>query len=312
MDRSIAHLRRYSNYLSPKVGFFSADTWSMFTIWLRNALLVQITVVAGDRVRLDAAASPLSAFSTGRRSATALGDRGAVPPRRRRHRRQPDSFRPPARWKLLRAKSWPLGLAAAAILAAAAWVYGAHRLRAVSRRRGRLPCGGSDRRIAGARSLLPSAGGGKTDRALWPGDDPPADINFTQAWAQWIVVVPMMATGYLVAAILWGESQAAVPAISPVSTRSAVSFTEGMEYWPFPLSVLFVSIWLLSICSVRTRKEWKGVAAAFAARCVRRRAARPPQRHHGAVSRVGSQSRDGAAARIRLGAAVRLVAFALP
>src|SRR5207342_259465 len=42
---SIAHLRRYSNYLSPEVGFFSADTWSMFTIWIRNTILVQVTVV---------------------------------------------------------------------------------------------------------------------------------------------------------------------------------------------------------------------------------------------------------------------------
>ena len=44
-DASIRHLRRYSNYLSPDVGFFSADTWSMFTVWLRNAMLVQWTVV---------------------------------------------------------------------------------------------------------------------------------------------------------------------------------------------------------------------------------------------------------------------------
>src|SRR5262249_48596797 len=44
-DKSIAHLRRYSNYLSPKLGFFSADTWSMFTIWIRNTLLVQFTVI---------------------------------------------------------------------------------------------------------------------------------------------------------------------------------------------------------------------------------------------------------------------------
>ena len=41
---SIRHLRRYSNYLSPEVGFFSADTWSMFTVWFRNALLIQWTV----------------------------------------------------------------------------------------------------------------------------------------------------------------------------------------------------------------------------------------------------------------------------
>jgi predicted acylesterase/phospholipase RssA len=44
-DDSVDHLRRYSNYLSPKVGFFSADTWSMFTIWMRNTILVQVTVV---------------------------------------------------------------------------------------------------------------------------------------------------------------------------------------------------------------------------------------------------------------------------
>ena len=44
-DDSVDHLRRYSNYLSPKVGFFSADTWSMFTVWIRNTMLVQITVI---------------------------------------------------------------------------------------------------------------------------------------------------------------------------------------------------------------------------------------------------------------------------
>src|SRR5262245_28707901 len=44
---SIGHLRRYSNYLSPRVGFFSADTWSMVTIWLRNTLLIQVTVILG-------------------------------------------------------------------------------------------------------------------------------------------------------------------------------------------------------------------------------------------------------------------------
>ncbi len=49
---SIAHLRRYSNYLSPKVGFFSADTWSMVMIWIRNFLLVQVTVILAIAVIL--------------------------------------------------------------------------------------------------------------------------------------------------------------------------------------------------------------------------------------------------------------------
>lgn len=45
--QSIAHLSKFSNYLSPKVGLFSADTWTMLTTWMRNAALVQLTIVCG-------------------------------------------------------------------------------------------------------------------------------------------------------------------------------------------------------------------------------------------------------------------------
>jgi hypothetical protein len=38
---SIGFLRRYSNYHSPKLGFLSADSWSMLTNWSRNAILLQ-------------------------------------------------------------------------------------------------------------------------------------------------------------------------------------------------------------------------------------------------------------------------------
>lgn len=44
---SIDYLRRYSNYLSPKVGLFSADTWTMLAVWLRNTLLIQLMVIVG-------------------------------------------------------------------------------------------------------------------------------------------------------------------------------------------------------------------------------------------------------------------------
>ncbi len=43
-ENSIAYLRRYSNYLSPKLGLLSADTWSMMTVWLRNTILIQIMI----------------------------------------------------------------------------------------------------------------------------------------------------------------------------------------------------------------------------------------------------------------------------
>ncbi|MDH4065970.1 MAG: hypothetical protein OEW19_16340, partial [Acidobacteriota bacterium] len=36
-------------------------------------------------------------------------------------------------------------------------------------------------------------------------------------------------------------------------------------YWPFPLSVVFVSIWLLSFCAIRSRRDWKGLLAALGA-----------------------------------------------
>lgn len=35
----ISHLRTYSNYLSPKIGAFSVDTWTLITIYLRNLFL---------------------------------------------------------------------------------------------------------------------------------------------------------------------------------------------------------------------------------------------------------------------------------
>ena len=46
-QKAIAHLRAYSNYLTPKVSALSADTWSLFSIWSRNTLLNLVTLVAG-------------------------------------------------------------------------------------------------------------------------------------------------------------------------------------------------------------------------------------------------------------------------
>ena len=45
-DRSIEHLRRYSSYLAPHSGVLSADTWTMWGTWIRNAFLIQLTGIA--------------------------------------------------------------------------------------------------------------------------------------------------------------------------------------------------------------------------------------------------------------------------
>lgn len=44
-DRAIRFLREYSNYLTPKLGLFSGDTWALVAIYLRNALLNQLVIL---------------------------------------------------------------------------------------------------------------------------------------------------------------------------------------------------------------------------------------------------------------------------
>jgi hypothetical protein len=43
---AIRFLRDYSNYLTPQVGMFSADTWTAALIWLRNTILNMIVIVS--------------------------------------------------------------------------------------------------------------------------------------------------------------------------------------------------------------------------------------------------------------------------
>lgn len=44
--RAIDHLRKFSRYLAPEAGLFSADTWTIAMVWLRNTLLLQATLVS--------------------------------------------------------------------------------------------------------------------------------------------------------------------------------------------------------------------------------------------------------------------------
>jgi hypothetical protein len=43
----IRWLRRYSNYLTPRKGMFTGDTWVAFAIWLRNTFLNQMILISG-------------------------------------------------------------------------------------------------------------------------------------------------------------------------------------------------------------------------------------------------------------------------
>lgn len=41
----VSHLRAYSNYLTPRLGFLSADTWSLIATYLRNLLLNWVVII---------------------------------------------------------------------------------------------------------------------------------------------------------------------------------------------------------------------------------------------------------------------------
>src|SRR5579872_4322318 len=45
--KALAHLRAYSNYLTPKVSMLSADTWTLWAIWSRNTMLHVSTLITG-------------------------------------------------------------------------------------------------------------------------------------------------------------------------------------------------------------------------------------------------------------------------
>ncbi|HLG57645.1 MAG TPA: patatin-like phospholipase family protein [Vicinamibacterales bacterium] len=273
---SIGHLRRYSNYLSPRVGFFSADTWSMLTIWLRNALLVQITVILAIACVLMLPRPLFELFQqwpgvgNWRWVTIILFVAGVVGIAGNQisvtgHDKMP----------LLQARSWLLGLILGAICVGVAWLYG--RSVDFDPFHGGLISYWAAAPIA---LLLVATGFVLQPVAVriaavvyrLSGVDPPDRINYTQAWVQYAVVTPMMVAAFLVTAILWAESTGVTLGEAPAADRVVLStltsygafFMQAGQYWPFPLSVVFASLWLLSVCSVSWR-DWKSAFAAIGA-----------------------------------------------
>jgi hypothetical protein len=251
---SIRHLRRHSNYLSPKVGFFSADTWSMFTIWIRNTLLIQLMVILAIAAVLLPPRPLLEIFqgwpaAGGWRWLTIGFFLIAVVGIAGNHLRLTRKDSP---W-VLHGERWLAGLLSATACMAAA--YGVIRWFDFDPFAG----GPIDPRpaILVAGLLVLSAFcfqpvGVKLVGFFLKKTDRPTQINYTQGWVQVAVVMPLMITGILVAAVLWGESR--VGDLSSLHTFGALLRT-SQKFWPFPLAVVFVSLWLLSLCGMR---RWTG------------------------------------------------------
>jgi hypothetical protein len=257
--RSIAHLRRYSNYLSPQVGFFSADTWSMFTVWLRNALLMQWTVIMAVACVLLLPRLLPRWFATWYDVHNwrwlgvltfVLAVVGIAGNQQWVSRGQPA-------W-LTKTKHWPAGLAVAAACLVVGLVY--------ARISGFDPFGPGpvDPLTAAIEAFLVVLGGYATlpllvaAYGLVTGTEAP-QLNYTQNHVQWFIVVPLLATGFFVGAVLWAEA-AATSHFKDLTTYGEL-FTNGWRLWPFPLAVVFFSIWLLSICSVQRFRGRAALAA---------------------------------------------------
>ena len=260
-DESIDHLRRYSNYLSPDLGFFSADTWSMFTIWFRNALLVQTTVVLAIACVLTVPRLLAVLFANWAEVGHLrwlsiilflFGVVGIAGNETRVSRLR--SLR------ILRAESWVVGAVSAAALLTVAWVYGIYMQFepfAVGTIKPSAAIPIALLLVAAAFLLQPVAVRfvGEVTR------DAPTQVNYTQAWVQGAVVLPMLATGFFVAAILWNES---VTVCAVADLGYGALFLAMGRYWPFPLAIMFFSIWLLSFCGVSSLKNWGWLVAFFA------------------------------------------------
>jgi len=283
---SIAYLRRYSNYLSPKVGFFSADTWSMLTIWLRNTMLIQATVILAIACALLVPRPLFWLFDwwpnagSWRWATVVLFIFGIVgiagnqwqltagPPFKRRN------WRPV---ELLEGKAWRFGLAGAVVLFVLAraamrlFAFDPFMVRDVTDPAYTVAQAatrsGEALLIAG---LLVLSGFFLQPVAVtvvaFVSKERPKQVNYTQGYVQICVVIPLMVVALLVTSILWAQAVGS-PQVTSLNTLTEYStlVSHAWKFWPFHLSIVFISFWLLSFFAVASRRQPGRLLIAFAA-----------------------------------------------
>jgi len=244
-NESVRHLRRYSNYLSPMVGFFSADTWTMATIWLRNTLLVQLTIILGIAVLLSL--PPLLLFSlfewwpeaenwSWLIIALAIVSVAGIAGNNWRLNRDKISS--------LDSDIWWKGALLALVCLIIAFIAIKSNLDPFldesyfSNRKNLL--------VDIPMALLLVAAGFFLLPGIMKLVNPKHKMNYSQAWVQWLVVLPTMLVGFVVAAILWRQSQ------SSKWSSFGDYFTQAWAYSPFLFTVMFVSLFLFSFCCTRS------------------------------------------------------------
>ena len=253
-ETSVRHLRRYANYLSPQLGFFSADSWSIATIWLRNTMLIQITIVLALLSLFVVPQIGLDFFvkwpgEGALRVATfilfGLGVVGAAGNLLDLHR--PDSW-------VLKSENWnasallgglPLG---AAIYGYASWP-----------RVWWMDICISAALLSGLFMLLPVAVKLYALGQRFQGvqEDKRADrIRYGQALTQILLVVPMLVAAYLIASVM---SFQAYWTFTGDGYSSILS--EALGHWWLPFSFAVFTFLMLSLCLLKKGSGWKGLWA---------------------------------------------------
>ena len=287
---SIAYLRRYSNYLSPRVGFFSADTWSMLTIWLRNTILIQTTVILAIACALLVPRPLFWLFhwwpgAGALRWATVLlfifGIVGIAGNHWQLTAGPPLQYgTPPREWRpvnLLKAKWWSIGLAGSVVLVALAFLtmrlfaFNPFAVYDVNDSSYTVADGlirvGEALLIAGLFLLSGFLLQPVAVRivALFSAERP-EKVNYTQGYVQVCVVTPLMIVALLVTSMLWAQAtgRAGVTSLSTLNQYSTL-VSQAWKFWPFHLSIVFVSFWLLSFFAVSSRRRPGRLLIAFIA-----------------------------------------------
>ena len=142
-------------------------------------------------------------------------------------------------------------------------------------------------------------------RVFWFGKTgAPEQVNYTQAWAQAVVVIPLMGAACLMAAVLWGEARGEA---GPAGPRRLDHLRRGRRSWLALLAVPAVGRLRVAVAAV----VLLGPRPPALARCGRRdggaagrRRRVPPAAERGddAAARLDRRS-VGRPARLRLGAA---------
>jgi hypothetical protein len=260
---SIRHLRRYSNYLSPKMGFLSADSWSMAAVWIRNTLLVQLTVIFAIALLLLLPRLLFYGFKIWPlvgilRWTTVVLFVLAIAGIAGNQWQLNKNIHVP----FLRSECWAGGLAAAILCLGIAVGLGLQfdfDPFTNDRINWFVAAPVSFFLVLTGFCLLPTAvkliGFIGIKSHIWRKDDAPQRINYSQGWVQALVVIPIMVTGYLLAAVLWGQTTGEqTPNEFKMLDSFSGIFMLAWRYWPFPLSVALVSLWLISWFSKREGK----------------------------------------------------------